>query len=521
MAISESEVTIIINSFSSGSVIVNATVELSSDTNATAAEKAVEDGLKAVTQNSTAFGYQVEADSISTQGMTVDPTETTTQAADTNTGANGADGGTTTQATESNADGGTTTQASANAGGGSQASSNTGDETTTQRTSGSDSNTATTTSSDSSGSGGTSGSSGGTTANTDTNTNTNTGTNTNTATSTNTNTNTTGTTGTTTSTLDNVEVDKTSVSGSGLFMSVNLKGLTSTQVTDYLTKTSSSYTGLQDAATTYTNLVKASSQTTKVTSALKLKRVIKINATTVRAEYLATANSNVDLAALRNSMLQNQDMQNLDFTLKTVALTVANRWVSVKLKVTNRQFETAMSDPTSSAFKNFKNTFQPLLLTTLREKVKAVVNVVVMELLSGSVVVRASVESDSTATTTTKNDISTALTSVNSLGSLTLDTTKEVTAESYLTGGQLINPVTTTNTDGSDILRDTEDISQGDVSLAESEADKIKIKTNNYFFTVTIPSFCAVLLLIIILLCCTTSNSCLCRICSSDPKNVP
>ncbi|XP_063585308.1 uncharacterized protein LOC134762690 [Penaeus indicus] len=116
MSISESEIDIIINSFSSGSVIVNATVELSSDTNATAAEKAVEDGLKAVTENSTAFGYQVEADSISTQGVTVDPTETTTQTADTNTQANGADGGTTTQPTETDSDGGTTTQASANAG---------------------------------------------------------------------------------------------------------------------------------------------------------------------------------------------------------------------------------------------------------------------------------------------------------------------------------------------------------------------------------------------------------------------
>ncbi|XP_063585309.1 serine-rich adhesin for platelets-like [Penaeus indicus] len=355
-----------------------------------------------------------------------------------------------------------------------------------------------------------SGSSSDTTTNTDTNTNTNTDTNTNT-----------GSTGTTTSTLDTTDVDKTSVSGSGLFMSVRLTGLTSTQVTDYLTKTSSSYAGLQDAATTYTNLVKASSQTTKVTSDLKLKRVIKIDATTVRVEYLANANSNVDLAALRNSMLQNQDMQNLDFKLKIVALAVAHRWCNVKLKVTNRQFETAMSDPTSSAFKNFKNTFQPLLLTALQEKVKAVRSVVVMELLSGSVIVRASVESDSTSTASTKTDISTALTSVNTLGSLTLDATKEVTSETYLSGGQLISPVTTTSTDGSDILRDTEDISQGDVSLAESEADKIKIITTNYFFTVTIPSFCAVLLLIIILLCCTTSNSCLCRICSSDPKNVP
>lgn len=34
----------------------------------TAAEKAVEDGLKAVTGNSTSFGYQVEADSISAVG---------------------------------------------------------------------------------------------------------------------------------------------------------------------------------------------------------------------------------------------------------------------------------------------------------------------------------------------------------------------------------------------------------------------------------------------------------------------
>lgn len=66
----------------------------------------------------------------------------------------------------------------------------------------------------------------------------------------------------------------------------------------------------------YTNLVKASSQTTKVTSDLKLKRVIQIDATTVRAEYLANANSNVDLAALRNSMLENQNMQDLDFTRK-------------------------------------------------------------------------------------------------------------------------------------------------------------------------------------------------------------
>nr|XP_027235495.1 uncharacterized protein LOC113826806 [Penaeus vannamei] len=304
-------------------------------------------------------------------------------------------------------------------------------------------------------------------------------------------------------------------------MSVKLKGLTSTQVTDYLTKTSTSYASLTDAATTYTNLVKASSQTTKVTSDLKLKRVIQIDATTVRAEYLANANSNVDLAALRNSMLENQNMQDLDFTLKIAALTVSNRWSSVKVKITNRQFETAMSDPTSTTFKNFKNTFQPLLLKALKEKVKAVANVVVMELLSGSVVVRASVEADSTATTSTTNEISTALTSVSTLDSFTLDAKKEVTAEKYLSGGQLISPVTKTDADGSDILRDTEDISRGDVSLAESEADKIKIKTNNYFFTVTIPSFCAVLLLIIILLCCTTSNSCLCRICSSDPKNVP
>ncbi|XP_064112981.1 mucin-5AC-like isoform X5 [Macrobrachium nipponense] len=321
-----------------------------------------------------------------------------------------------------------------------------------------------------------------------------------------------------------VKVDQTSLQGTALVIGVIKGNLSATSA--YLDTTKAENRNFVNAAPKINEKLKTSTVGGQIIGNLTFENIVQIDTYTVRAEYMTEVSTGITsdpIFGIMNGLDQKTIFGTTDLKYKVdfVPLTVKNRWHDGKVRLPLEFYKPSLREPDSEDFKNFKNVFETLLREQLLRSVPVVRQVVIKDVLQGSIIVPFAVETNENSTNTTTQSLKTALDTVTSIGDYTVDPnedSKSMTGSVYISGLQRLDPMAKEKLPALAIpTRDGEDIKRGVVSLEEK--NKVPVRKSNYFLTVTIPSFAALLFGIVIFLCCTATATRMMN--NNNTKNVP
>ncbi|XP_066984192.1 uncharacterized protein [Macrobrachium rosenbergii] len=321
-----------------------------------------------------------------------------------------------------------------------------------------------------------------------------------------------------------VKVDQTSIQGTALVIGVIKQNLAA--VGAYLDTTKAEYKNFVNAVPKLNDKLKSSAVGGNITGNLTFQNIVSIDTSTVRAEYMTVVSSGITSGPIFDTM-NGLDQKttfgttNLTYKVDFVPLAVKNRWHDGNVRLPAESYRSSLREPDSEDFKKFKNMFETMLREQLLRSVPVVRQVVIKDVRFGSIVVPFAVETNENSTNTTTQSLRSALDTVTSIGDYTVDPnedSKSMTDSVYISGLQRLDPVPKDQLPALAIpSRDGEDITTGTVSLDNKY--KAPVRRNNYFLTVTIPSFAALLFGIIIFLCCTATATRMMN--NNNAKNVP